>query len=315
MLHHPSQKEPVPLIPSAETTKHGSQWRRVVSAAAVCALSLSLAGSTPRAGATAGIKPSHAASSEGGGLPLRQIENMPGWGQVVNQALQKSLQAATVELGVLQNNGTIEPTCTAAKIQVGNEAEVLTARHCMTSFIPNRSGKTNEGAGRPVILDVNTPIAKRTTQPPMGYVSAFSVDPNSPGTDWALLKVAANPASPTLFNSIPAINASALLANRPLPGAQAVLYGAPQVNHFEPERQTGIYLGEFSLEGMPGTTIDPVKLSHSFNLVTVPYIKERPFACTPGSSGSEAMTANGTLLGPLSTSAVVATPTKYRALQ
>jgi hypothetical protein len=135
----------------------------------------------------------------------------------------------------------------------------------------------------------------------MWLIDGLSINTNY--KDLALLR----PASPAQkggsmpgrsFDNIPAISLK-ISEKAPLPGEQVALYGVPGANNFEPVIGTGTYIGRLREPMRKNQSPDSI----SYKLLDVVIINPdapNKDSCNFGASGSMAMRADGSMLGPLS---------------
>ena len=237
----------------------------------------------------------------------RTLEELPGFGQLIRPALEQRLRAATVRVlwRPQGDSGPWQQRCTGVRVRVESYTIVATAAHCVdlrpeparqAAYAFFQSGFAVESSGVPFAVS-RTNWTNLTPLPDASFKAYVG------GSDWAYAFVHA--AHSTGFNRVPALPYRITPLRAPAAGQQAYVYSLPASNHNQPVGMRGIYLGRMGQSGPPpadpsgtatpssGPTVDLVGINPRSN---------RENSCTPGGSGSLAILADGTLLGPLSAS-------------
>jgi len=207
--------------------------------------------------------------------------------------------------------------CTGVKVMMPGQTDptVMTAAHCFseaTGFkygdfanpaAPNDTAENfiNAEYYEVGIVDPQSPWETREQGPLLG-IGGISISTHH--TDVALLAPFTGKGGPSpsgqdsrTWEQIPAINFK--VAQHLIPGEQLALYGVPQAANFSPVIGTGRYIGrvhftEYVYDGSTETS------SRMLDIVAINLNNPTADACNYGASGSLAMRADGSMLGPLS---------------
>ena len=238
---------------------------------------------------------------------LRQINQLPGYGQEVSRAQRVRLSNATVNimrrLKPVHGNkpGKWEYGCSGAVVRYGKKRFVTTASHCdpkfnriFGSYVNNNQWPAvNSSRHSSYDFAISDPKYKKPNI--IGTVVDSSMSMR--GDDLTLMKI--KPVSDTKlrkgarrFNNIKPLSISNS-KRIPKPGQEVALSGAPSTNNKRIVNMTGTYLGRYRIVNEDGKfrSVAAVGINPAFS---------RFDACNFGASGSSAILSDGTVLLSLS---------------
>lgn len=222
---------------------------------------------------------------------LRSVEDLPGYGHEVSDNQRAQMRDATVKLVTNTTGADWVDNCTALVFTTESRTLALTARHCINVESAKGGSPSVEALDVTRFLLYPYGIRLPGTAPDSAPVINTSRAVTALNNDLAVLELVPGPATDSLR---PITNLKETIENKtlPLPGESTVVFSLPQAAEGELLTGEGIYLGSIPDSANPATTIHYVGLRNANT--------PKSDACNFGASGSSAMTASGSLLGPLS---------------